>query len=103
MKNGCGRTCARWVAKWGVVGYKCGMRTGVEGLLPLLHLGPRPTSPSGGEHLAAGGGTSRCEACEMTDGLPRHLRPHPRRQEPAHDPGEVPGFAERGRRPLEGD
>jgi len=29
---------------WGIVGYKVPQRTGVEGLLPLLHLGPTRTS-----------------------------------------------------------
>src|SRR4051795_7619163 len=39
-----GEICARRVALWGIVGYKVPQRTGVEGLLPLLHLGPPRTS-----------------------------------------------------------
>ena len=60
-------------------------RTGVEGLLPLLHLGSRPPSRTAPHGL-----------------LPRHLRLHPRCQEPTHRPGPVPRGARRGGRDGEG-
>ena len=65
-------------------------RTGVEGLLPLLHLGPNSLSRP--RHIRS----------RDAHGLPRHLRLQPRREEPAHDPGQVPGFALGGRGPCQG-
>ena len=57
-------------------------RTGVEGLLPLLHLGPQPL-------LATRAPTRTRMAFRGTFDYT------PRREEPAHGPGQVPGLARR--------
>ena len=75
----CGRKCAIGVALWERVGYVPATRIGVEGLLPLLHLDPPLLS------------------APHAHGLPRHLRPLARREEPAHGPVEVPPAARRRR------
>ena len=62
-------------------GVQVHQRAGVEGLLPPLHPG---------------------SSFFTAHGLPRHLRLLPRREEPAHRPGEVPGRAERRGRAREG-
>src|SRR5436305_1309625 len=61
-----GKRCTIRVALWEEVGYVRAQRAGVEGLLPLLHLGSV-------NKLGAHRGT-----------LPWHLRPYARRKEPPH-------------------
>ncbi len=75
-----GRKCADWVALWERVGYVRAQRAGVEGLLPLLHLGSVIN-------------------LELQRGpLSWHLRPYARRKEPPHGARALPRGARRGGR-----
>ena len=89
----------RWTSVGGnvQVGLRCG---GKWGRTPIADRGggapptppPRPEPPS----------RDTAHRSRDAHGLPRHLRLQPRREEPAHDPGQVPGFAVGGRGPRQG-
>ena len=88
-----------WISVGGnvQVGLRCGGKWG-RTPIPDRGGGAPPTPPPRPELLSR----HRRIRSRNAHGLPRHLRLQPRREEPAHDPGQVPCFAVGGRRPCQG-